>query len=60
MKLLQMKEVAEVTRRPIDTLRYWRHIGTGPPSFKLGGRVVYRESDLEAWIEEQAMAGRAS
>jgi predicted DNA-binding transcriptional regulator AlpA len=35
------------------TLQFWRHQGTGPRSFKLGGRVVYKREDVEAWIEQQ-------
>ncbi len=35
------------------TLRYWRHAGTGPASFKLGRRVMYRKADVDAWIEAQ-------
>jgi predicted DNA-binding transcriptional regulator AlpA len=34
-------------------LRYWRHLGIGPRSFRIGRRVVYRNADLRAWIESQ-------
>jgi predicted DNA-binding transcriptional regulator AlpA len=37
-----------------ETLRYWRWKGMGPKSFRLGSRVVYRETDVIMWIEEQA------
>ncbi|HZH23253.1 MAG TPA: helix-turn-helix domain-containing protein [Geodermatophilus sp.] len=40
-------------RAPVATLRYWRHLGTGPHSFRLGRRVVYRREDLHAWIDAQ-------
>lgn len=53
-RLLTLDEVAEWTRTPIATLRYWRHRGQGPPTFKLGRRVVAREEDVEAWIAEAA------
>jgi predicted DNA-binding transcriptional regulator AlpA len=52
--LLHMKEVAEITRIDLDTLRYWRHKGEGPPSFRLGRRVVYPEAELHRWIQAQA------
>lgn len=53
-ELLNTDEVAELTRVPPTTLRYWRHMGTGPKSFKMGGRrVMYRRADVEAWISEQ-------
>jgi predicted DNA-binding transcriptional regulator AlpA len=51
-ELLLIEEVAELTRLPLSTLRFYRHRGDGgPPSFRLGNRVVYRRSDVEAWIE---------
>lgn len=53
VRLLTVDEVAEDTRIPAATLRFWRHKGTGPKSFKLGRRVVYRESDVLAWVEAQ-------
>ena len=56
-KLLRLPEVAELTGPPVNTLRFWRHKGTGPRSIKLGRRVVYRECDVVAWIEEQFDAG---
>lgn len=38
------------------TLRWWRHIGTGPKSFTLGRRrVMYYRDDLDAWLAEQAV-----
>jgi DNA-binding transcriptional MerR regulator len=56
--LLTQAEVAEQLRRPVATLRFWRHKGTGPKSANVGGRVLYRESDVEAWIAEQFSAAR--
>lgn len=52
--LLTESEAAERIRRPPETLRYWRWKGEGgPPSFKIGRRVMYDAADLEAWIEAQ-------
>lgn len=54
MKLLKTSEVAEMLNLPEATLRYWRHKGIGPTSFKLGLKhVVYKEEDVLAWIEKQ-------
>lgn len=59
-RLLTTEEVAEHFRTVPATVRYWRHIGKGPRSFKVGRRVLYRESDVEAWTErEYAAAGVA-
>ena len=51
--LLTIDEAAEIVRAPVATLRYWRHLGTGPQSFRLGRRVVYRASELETWINSR-------
>lgn len=49
---LTTAEVAEWLRTPAETIRYWRHVGRGPKSFKFPGarRVLYARSDVEAWI----------
>ena len=52
-ELLTITEAAEFLRAPVATLRYWRHLGTGPRSFRLGRRVLYRYSDVQMWVEEQ-------
>lgn len=57
MELLNTNEVADLLKIPPATLRYWRHTGTGPKSFKVGPkRVMYRRADVEAWIEAQYAA----
>ncbi|MGW6701777.1 helix-turn-helix transcriptional regulator [Nocardia sp. NPDC055049] len=55
-RYLQAKDCAELTGIPEGTWRYWAHIGTGPASFKLGRRRVWRESAILAWINEQEQA----
>lgn len=45
--------VSAYTGLPAATLRYWRHTGEGPVSFKLGRRVLYRKVDVDAWLDEQ-------
>lgn len=54
---LKIPQVAAMTGIPEATLRWYRHVGSGPPSFKLGRRVMYREEDVLAWIEAQYEAG---
>ncbi len=57
--LLTITEAAELLRAPVATLRYWRHLGTGPHSFRLGRRVLYRRDDLRAWIDARRDQGTA-
>jgi excisionase family DNA binding protein len=54
--LLTITEAAELLRAPVATLRYWRHLGTGPSGFRLGRRVLYRRGDIAAWLEDQRAA----
>ena len=56
--ILTMPEVAELTRTPLDTLRWWRQRGTGPISFKVGRRVMYDEDDVLAWLDARRNAER--
>ncbi len=55
-ELLTITEAAEVLRAPVATPRYWRHLGTGPRSFRLGRRVLYRRDDIHAWIDARREA----
>jgi predicted DNA-binding transcriptional regulator AlpA len=55
--LLKIPEVSAMTGVPEATLRFYRHQGTGPKSFKLGRRVMYREEDVTAWVQAQYEAG---
>ncbi|WP_336670124.1 helix-turn-helix transcriptional regulator [Tsukamurella sp. USMM236] len=54
--IIRIKEVAALTGAAEGTHRYWDSIGTGPKSFKLNGRRVWRRSSVLAWIEQQEAA----
>jgi predicted DNA-binding transcriptional regulator AlpA len=56
-ELLTLTEAADLIRTPPATLRYWRHLGSGPRSFRLGRRAVYRRTELLQWIKSQESAG---
>ncbi len=47
---LTTQEVAALLRTSADSVRYWRHVGRGPKSFKVGRRVLYDQADLNAWL----------
>jgi excisionase family DNA binding protein len=49
-------EIAELLRTSPETVRFWRHVGKGPRSFKLGRRVLYDRTDVERWIADARKA----
>ena len=51
-KYLTTEEVAALLRTPVETCRYWRHVGKGPKSFKVGRRVLYAIEDVESYIAQ--------
>jgi prophage regulatory protein len=58
-QLLRTAEVSAQTGIPVATLRWWRHVGEGPPSFRLGRKnVVYAVDELDRWISRQQQASR--
>ena len=53
---LTLTEASELIRTPTATLYQWRTKKTGPPSIKVGRRVIYRRTDLEKWLESLSSA----
>lgn len=53
---LSTAEAAVHTGIPASTLRYYRHQGIGPASYKVGTRVVYDVADLNTWLDAQKAA----
>lgn len=54
---LTTEEVADWLRTSPETVRFWRHVGKGPRSFKIGRRVLYARSDVEAYVERAKCPG---
>ena len=48
--LMTQEEAAESLRAKPTTMQWWRTTGRGPKYVKLGRRVFYRQSDLDAFI----------
>ncbi|OMC14935.1 AlpA family transcriptional regulator [Mycobacterium sp. SP-6446] len=46
----------QLTGIPASTWRYWATIDSGPRSFKIGRRRVWRRTDVLAWIAQQDAA----
>jgi len=34
-----------------QTLNNWRHLGRGPIFSKIGKKILYRRSDVDAWLD---------
>lgn len=45
--------VAKMLGRTDNAVRWMRANGVGPRSAKVGGKVMYRKSDVVAWIESE-------
>lgn len=56
---LTTNELAERWRTVPETVRYWRHVGKGPPSFKVGRRVLYSLEDVVAYERANITDGAA-
>jgi hypothetical protein len=52
-EMLTLQEACRFLRVAEGTLRYWRHLGCGPHSFKIGRHVRYWRADLVLWLTEQ-------
>jgi DNA-binding transcriptional MerR regulator len=52
-QILGIEQLAEELNTSINTVRYWRTIGYGPRSARIGRRVVYRRADVDAWVDAQ-------
>jgi hypothetical protein len=53
-EILYLKEAASFVRKPEGTMRYWRHLGIGPRSFRHGRNVAYWQTDLILWLAEES------
>lgn len=49
--LYDTAELAELLHSSERTLIRWRVQRTGPAWIKAGGKVLYRRSDIDAWLE---------
>jgi prophage regulatory protein len=58
-ELVGALDLEKLTGTKASTWRYWASIGTGPASFKLGRRRVWRKSAVLAWLAEQELATAA-
>ncbi|MBY4639992.1 helix-turn-helix domain-containing protein [Gluconacetobacter entanii] len=55
-RYLRTPDASKFVGLSIRTLEKHRIYGTGPRYSKLGGRVVYRVDELQAWVDSAARA----
>lgn len=54
--LLTIDEVADRLRVPVLTIRWLRQEGRFAPAIRVGRRLVWEASDIDAWVEHQREA----
>ncbi|MFD7117282.1 helix-turn-helix transcriptional regulator [Streptomyces sp. NPDC059883] len=57
---LTLPRAAEYLGISPNTLYVWRHRRQGPPSFRMGRRVMYRITALDEWVRDQELADSRS
>lgn len=58
-RLLTIDEVADRLRVPVLTVRWLRQEGRFAPAIRVGRRLVWEASDIDAWLEQQRETGVA-
>ncbi len=48
--LMTTEEVADYLRTTPGTVHYWRSTGKGPKAIKVGRRLLFRLSDIDAFV----------
>jgi excisionase family DNA binding protein len=51
--LMTIDEVAEYLRVPVLTIRWLRQEGRFAPAVKVGRRLTWTQSDVQAWVDAQ-------
>ncbi|MGI8514624.1 MAG: helix-turn-helix domain-containing protein [Acidimicrobiia bacterium] len=56
-QLLTVEDLAEYLEVPVATIYAWRYRRQGPPGFRVGRHLRFRQSDVEKWILDQLQRG---
>lgn len=57
--LLTVAGLSDYLGVPVSTIHFWRGRGQGPPALKVGRRLLFRTSDVVAWIDScESSSGR--
>ncbi len=50
--LITTEELAEMLHTSVGVIHYWRSMGKGPTAIKVGRKLLFRPSDVEAWFDQ--------
>ena len=59
-EFLTQKQLAELLHQSLRTIERWRTDGEGPVFTKAGRRVLYRQSDIDEWLNQRRFADIAA
>lgn len=48
-----VQELSDVLGVPVNSLYHWRQRKYGPTPARIGRRLLYRASDVRAWVDQQ-------
>lgn len=60
LRCITTRGLHELTGVNMSTLRMWRAAGKRPHSFRVGGVVLYRLTEVEAWLADAEATELAS
>lgn len=52
-RLLDLDELCELCKVGRRTVYKWNYRNTGPRRTRIGRKVMYRESDVQAWLDSR-------
>jgi predicted DNA-binding transcriptional regulator AlpA len=58
-EFLTLSEFASLMHCADITVRKWRARGYGPPSIKIGGRIMFLSREVDAWLRAQPVGSDA-
>ena len=56
-KFFTRPEAGDYLRLSPKTLAKWAWAGQGPAYFHAGGRVLYKKTDIDSWLDSQKRGG---
>lgn len=54
-QLMSVEDLAAYLAVPVATVYGWNSRGIGPKRYRVGRHVRYRQADVDAWIDRQAV-----